>query len=343
LTHCQTKPIILRALLNPFQLKGNRMFSKPLRACLALLAGLILITAVSRDNLSGQDASKKAIRDEQTYRVSIGVDLVNVPCSVLEKNTNSFVTTLTRDDFSIYEDNQKQEIRNFTRESNFPLTLAMLVDTSESVAPKLKFEQEAATSFFQSILRERDRAMLVEFDSGVTLLQDFTGDANKMAKQIIKLRAAGGTALYDAIYMACDEKLIRESGRKAIIILSDGEDRSSDHTFKQAMEMALRAEATIFAISVSKGGFFGVGNSQEGDNILKEMARETGGKVFFPFKVEELDESFRLINQELRSQYNIGYVSTNLQRDGKYRKIEIKVQDKGFKLNYRRGYYAPKG
>jgi Ca-activated chloride channel homolog len=318
------------------------MILRSLRVCLALFTGLILIAIISRNILSGEDASKKTARDDQTYRVIVGVDLVNIPCSVLDKNTNSFVTTLTRDDFSIYEDNQKQEIQNFARESDFPLTIAMLVDTSESVAPKLKFEQEAATSFFQSIMRERDRALLMAFDSGVTLLQDFTSDPNKMAKQIANLRAAGGTALNDAIYMACDEKLIRESGRKTIIILSDGEDRSSDHTLKQAMEMALRAEATIFAISVSKGGFFGVGETQEGDNVLKDMAQETGGKIFFPFKVEDLDASFRQINQELRSQYNLGYVSTNPRRDGKYRKIEIRAQ-KGFKLSYRKGYYAPKG
>jgi Ca-activated chloride channel homolog len=319
------------------------MTLRSLRLFSTLVACLILTAAISRNNLPGQDASKKTLRDDQSYRVMIGVDLVNIPCSVLDKNTNSFVTTLTRDDFTIYEENQKQEIQNFARESNFPLTLAMLVDTSESVAPKLKFEQDAATSFFHSLLRERDRAMLLEFDSGVTLLQDFTSDPNKMAKQIDKLRAAGGTALYDAIYMACDEKLIRERGRKAIIILSDGEDRSSDHTFHQAMEMALRAETTIFAISVSKGGFFGVGNSEEGDTVLKDMARETGGKVFFPFKVEDLHEHFRQINQELRSQYNLGYVSTNPRRDGKYRRIEIKVQEKRYKLNYRKGYYAPKG
>jgi Ca-activated chloride channel homolog len=319
------------------------MIVRSMRVCLILFAGLILAATSSRVNLSGQDASKKTARDEQTYQVIVPVDLVNIPCSVLDKNTNSFVTTLTRNDFSVYEDNQKQEIKNFARESNYPLTIAMLVDTSESVAPKLKFEQEAATNFFQSILREKDRAMLLEFDSGVTLLQDFTSDPNKMAKQIAKLRAAGGTALYDAIYTACDEKLIREHGRKAIIILSDGEDRSSDHTLKEAMQMALRAEATIFAISVSKGGFFGVGSSQEGDTVLKDMALETGGKIFFPFKVEELDEAFRQINQELRSQYNLGYHSTNTRRDGKYRKIEIRVQEKGLKLNYRKGYYAPKG
>ena len=289
------------------------MIFRSLRAFLLILAGLVSIAASIHEALSGQDASNTAFRDEQSYRVIIGVDLVNIPCSVLDKNTNSFITTLTRNDFTVYEDNEKQSIQNFARESNFPLTI------------------------------EKDRATLVEFDSGVTLLQDFTSDPNKMAKQIAKLRAAGGTALYDAIYMICDEKMIRERGRKTIIILSDGEDRSSDHSFNEAMEMALRAEATIFSISVSKGGFFGVGDSQEGDEVLKDMARETGGKTFFPFKVEDLDDAFRQINQELRSQYNLGYVSTNPRRDGSYRKIEIKVQEKGLKLNYRKGYYAPKG
>ena len=318
---------------------------RSLRLYPALLSGCALLAAISYGNLSGQDTKKPAETplpprlSDQTYRVS--VDLVNVLCSVFDKNTNSFVTNLTRDDFTVFEDSQKQEIKNFARETNLPLTIAMLIDTSQSVAPKLKFEQEAAIGFFQSILREKDRAMLVEFDSGVTLLQDFTSDPNKMAKEIKRLRAAGGTALYDAIYQTCDEKLIRETGRKAIVILSDGDDESSKLSLHQALEMALRAESTIFAISVSKGGFFGVGSTKEGDNVLRDMAQQTGGKVFFPFKVEELDDAFRQINQELRSQYSVGYVSTNPQRDGSYRKIEIKVPERGLKLNYRKGYYAP--
>jgi Ca-activated chloride channel family protein len=263
---------------------------------------------------------------------------------VYDRNTKAFLTTLTRDDFAIFEDGRKQEIVNFARETNLPLTIALLVDTSQSVAPKLKFEQEAAISFIQSIMREKDRTMLVEFSTGVSLLQDFTSDPNKVANQIRKLRAAGGTALYDAIYTACDEKLIRETGRKAIVILSDGEDESSRVTRREAIEVALRAEATIFALSVSKGGFFGVGGSSEGDAILKDITQETGGRIFFPFKIEELEDAFRQINQELRSQYNIGFLSSNPSRDGSYRKIEIKVPEEGgLRLNYRKGYYAPKG
>jgi VWFA-related protein len=276
----------------------------------------------------------------QTYRIN--VDLVNILCSVFDKNTNSFITALGRDDFSVYEDGAKQEIRNFSRETNLPLTLAMLIDTSSSATPKLKFEQEAATSFFQNVLKDQDRAMLVEFDSSVTLLQDFTNDPNKMAKQIKKLKASGNTALYDAIHMTCDQKLIREKGRKAIIILSDGDDSQSSKTLLQAVEMAVRAESTIFAVSINNGGEFGTGeNPERGDAVLKELARETGGKVFFPFKVEELEDAFRQINQELRSQYSIAYVSTNSKRDGSYRKIEVRLPDKNLRLNYRKGYYAP--
>jgi len=276
---------------------------------------------------------------DQTYRVS--VDLVNVFCSVWDRNSNAFITTLTRDDFAIYEDNKKQEISNFSRETNLPLTVALLIDTSQSVAPKLKFEQQAATNFFYSVLKDRDRAMLLEFDSGVTLVQDFTNDANKLAKQIKTLRAAGGTALYDALYLACDEKLIREVGRKAVVILSDGEDMSSKATFDAALEMALKAEATIFAISVSRGGFFGVGQNKSGDRVLQQLAEETGGRIFFPFKVEELEEAFQQIGGELRSQYNLGYFSANTQRDGTYRKIEVKLAEKGLRTRYRKGYYAP--
>jgi VWFA-related protein len=218
----------------------------------------------------------------------------------------------------------------------------MLVDTSESAAPKLKFEQEAAIGFFQSIMTEKDRAMLLKFSSGVSLEQDFTNDPNKLANQIRKIRAGGGTALYDAIYLACDEKLIRHTGRKAIIILSDGEDRSSKATLRQATEMALRAEAMVFAISISRGGFFGIGEEKpEGDAILTEIVKSTGGQIYYPVKVEDLDENFRKINQELRSQYSLGYYSTNAAKDGGYRKIDIKVSEKGLRLSHRKGYYAP--
>jgi Ca-activated chloride channel family protein len=277
---------------------------------------------------------------DQTYRVS--VDLINVFCSAWNKDTKSFVTNLSRDDFSIFEDGQKQEIKNFARETNQPLTIALLVDTSQSVAPKLKFEQEAATSFFYTVLKEGDRAMLVEFDSAVSLVQDFTGDPNKLEKKIQTLQAAGNTALYDAIVKTCDEKLVRETGRKTIVILSDGNDSSSSETIERASAMAQLAEATIFSISINRGGLFGVGgDTRSGDDVLKQLASATGGKALFPFQAEELDASFREISQELRSQYSLGYISSNPKHDGSYRKIEVKTAEKNLRLNYRKGYFAP--
>lgn len=312
----------------------------------AILGALAVHSGTGLDQVassSSQPANRQlpARISDQTYRVS--VDLINIFCSVWDRKTSNFITNLTRDDFTIFEDNRRQEIVNFNRESNLPLTIALLIDTSQSVAPKLKFEQDAATSFFHSILRDKDRATLIEFDSGVSMIQDFTNDPNRLAKQIRTLKAAGGTALYDALYLTCDEKLIRETGRKSIVILSDGEDTASRETFEEALEMAVRAEAIVYTISTNRGGFFGVEtSSKEGDRMLKKLAEETGGRTFAPFKVEELEDSFRQISQELRSQYNIGYFSSNASRDGSYRKIEVRVAEKDTKVSFRKGYYAPK-
>ncbi len=315
---------------------------------IASIASLIFITVCGVGKVSGQAPASdtSGSRGElpqnlssQTYRVS--VDLVNVICSVFDTDTDAFVTSLTREDFEIYEDGEKQVIENFARETNLPLTIAMLVDTSQSVKPNLEFEKETAISFFHTVLGDKDRAMVVEFDPGVNLVQDFTNDPNKLAGRIDGLKAGGlGTKLFDAIYLSCHEKMIRETGRKAIIILSDGEDQNSIHKVEQAIEMALRAEAIIFGVNVTTGSLFGVGDNSKGEGTLKKLVQETGGRLFSPYK-EELHETFRKINQELRSQYSIGYTSSNSARDGRYRKIEIKVREGGFKLNYRKGYYAP--
>jgi len=308
-------------------LRSSR-FLIPVLACIVLLAGV------------SSNAQLPQRIPDQTY--SITVDLVNVLCSVFDKKTRSFVTAFSRNDFSVFEDGRRQEITNFTRETDLPLTLVILVDTSSSVAPKLQFEQDAAVSFFHNVLKENDRAMLVEFNSSINMLQDFTDDPNKLANQVRKLRAGGNSSLFDAIDVVCDQKMIRETGRKAMIILSDGDDSGSAVDFRRAVEMALRAECTIFSVSISKGGFFGTSDdTKRGDKILNNLAKETGGKVFFPFKVEELEDAFREINQELRSQYSIGYFSTNTKRDGSYRKLEIKVRERNMELNHRKGYYAP--
>jgi Ca-activated chloride channel family protein len=321
-----------------------------LRFGLAFIFGFVLIfqpyartSPFAANGLGQSDKQQLPGRlSNQTYRSN--VDLVNVFVSAWNKDTKSFVTNLAKEDFAVYEDGKKQEITNFAREANLPLTIALLVDTSQSVAPKLKFEQDAATNFFYTVLKEVDRAMIIEFDSAVSLVQDLTNDPNKLAKQIRSMQAAGNTALYDAIVKTCDEKLIREAGRKAILILSDGEDSASNETLERAREMAINAEATIFSISINRGGFFGVGgDTRNGDRVLTQLADVTGGKALFPFQVEELDAAFREISQELRSQYNIGYFSSNPLRDGGYRKIEVRVAEKNLKLNFRKGYYAPTG
>ena len=310
------------------------MFLRSPRFLVSILAGLVLLMGVSSNAQFPQGVS------DQPYRVN--VDLVNVLASVFDKKTKSFVTYLGQDDFSIFEDGRRQEITNFTRETDLPLTLAILTDTSSSVAPKLKFIQDAAVSFFFNVLKDNDRAMLVEFNSSVNLRQDFTDDPGKLTSQIRKLRTAGNSSLFDAIEVVCDQKMIRETGRKAIIIISDGDDTGSTTNYRRAVEMALRAESTIFSVSINRGGFFGTGDdTRKGDKILKNLAEETGGKVFFPFMVEELEDAFRQINLELRSQYSIGYVSSNTRRDGRFRKLEIKVRERGMEVNHRRGYYAP--
>ena len=310
------------------------MFLRSSRFLIPACVGIVILAGVSTSAQLPQRGS------DQAYRID--VYLVNVLCSVFDKKTKSFVTAFSKDDFSIFEDGRKQEITNFARETDLPLTLAILVDTSSSVAPKLQFEQDAAISFFHNVLKENDRAMLVEFNSSVNLLQDFTDDPNKLSNQARKLRAGGNSSLFDAIDIVCDQKMIRETGRKALIILSDGDDSGSVVDYRQAVEMALRAESTIFSVSVSKGGFFGTGeDTKRGDKILQNLAKETGGKVFFPFKVEELEDAFREINLELRSQYSIGYISTNARRDGSFRKLEIRVRERNMDLNYRKGYYAP--
>lgn len=317
---------------------------------LGFAATLIIVVVSLTAARPGQDPGRPAQQtdrqqlppriSDQTYRFS--VDLVNIFCSAWNKDTKSFVTNLSREDFTVFEDGQKQQVTNFAREANQPLTIALLVDTSQSVAPKLKFEQAAATNFFYTVLQPSDRALLVEFDSSVALVQDFTNNPNKLEKAIRSLQAAGNTALYDAVVKICDEKLIRENGRKTIVILSDGNDSASTATLEEALRLAQLANATIFSVSINRGGLFGVGgDTRAGDKVLEQLAAETGGKALFPFQAEDLDSAFREISQELRSQYNIGYVSNNALRDGKYRKIEVKIVERNLRLNFRKGYFAP--
>ncbi len=284
-----------------------------------------------------------AAQERPTGRITVSVDVVNVLFTVVDKKGN-FVTNLKKDDFILYEDGVPQEIENFSARTDIPLSISLLIDTSASVAQKLKFEQEAASEFFASVLRPQDKGLLAEFDTGVTLIQDFTNDANVLSKQLKTLRAAGGTSLYDALYLVSEEKLVwdRTEQRKTIIIISDGEDTVSNVTFEEALEMVQRAGATIFAISTNKGGHFGVQGNDEGDAVLEQLAAATGGRVYYPRRIDDLGSAFADIDKELRSQYSASYKPRNRKRDGTFRTIRISVRGEGLKVRHRKGYFAPK-
>lgn len=285
-------------------------------------------------------------KDQPSTVIKIPVDYVSVLFTVTDRK-NHYVTNLKQNDFKVYEDEKPQNILIFRSETDLPLKIALLVDASASITGKLKFEQEAAIEFLQSILRKgRDEALLVTFDSGVELVQDFTDDIDLLSKGIHKIRAGGGTALYDAIYRTCQEKLLTQKGnyRKVIIVITDGDDNQSKvQSLNEVIEMAQRAEASVYTISTNASGFaLSIkDNSRKYDKILKELSEQSGGRAFFPFKAQDLSQSFEDIGRELRSQYNLAYTSSNGARDGKFRAIRIVAEQKNLHVRARRGYFAP--
>lgn len=272
---------------------------------------------------------------QRPFRVE--VQAVNVLVTVNDKQTGEFITDLKKSDFEVFEDGKRQEITNFSQQTNLPLTIALCVDTSSSVKLKLDFEKDVATDFLYSVMKPNDKALLLEFDTGVTLLHDFTSNPNDLAEEIKRLRAGGGTSLYDAIYLISEQKMMEEHGRKTVVILSDGADQSSQRSFEEALQLAYRSEVTIFAISTTR---MGADVDHEGDNALKQLTESTGGKVYFPYSTDKLAGAFKEINQTLRSQYNLAYVPSNAKRDGTFRKLEVKVHRDDVMVRHRRGYYA---
>lgn len=305
----------------------------------ALLAGAIVLCTTTA-------APIPQTKDQQSTVIRIPVEYVSVLFTVTDRK-NHYVTNLKEPDFKVYEDDRPQKVLIFKNETDLPLKIALLIDASASITGKLKFEQEAAIEFLQSILRKgRDEALLVTFDSTVELVQDFTDDMDLLSRGIRKIRAGGGTALYDAIYRTAQEKLLTQKGnyRKVIIVITDGDDNQSKvQSLTEVVEMAQRAEAAIYSISTNASGFALSlkDNSRKFDKILKEMSDQTGGQAFFPFKAQDLSQSFEDIGRELRSQYNLAYTSTNPARDGRFRTIRILPEQKHLHVRARRGYFAP--
>jgi Ca-activated chloride channel homolog len=293
--------------------------------------------------------------------IKIPVNLVDVLFTVLNRR-NKLVPDLEQKDFRVLDDNAPQQIRYFTKQSDLPLRIGMLMDTSNSIRDRIKFEQDAANNFLYSVLRRnRDEAFLMSFDDEPQVLQGFTGDTGALRDQILKTRAGGGTAVYDAIIEACTRELShppRPPGdqpdvvRRVMVLISDGEDNLSTHTRAEAIEMAQRTSVVIYTISTSiqwvtldDPSKEKTGNRKyhltDGDKILQQLAEETGGRAFYPYHVDDLDQSFQDIGEELRNQYSISYNPSNHGIDSKFHKIRIETPEhSGYQVRARRGYFA---
>jgi VWFA-related protein len=267
---------------------------------------------------------------------------VNVVFTVTDKHGKR-VTDLKQADFRVVDDNKPPaEVRSFRAEANLPLQVGLLIDASNSVRDRFKFEQESAIEFLNQTVRPNyDRAFVVGFDATPEVTQDFTDNTEALAHGVHELRPGGGTALYDALYFACRDKLLKADKtmtvRRAVILLSDGDDNLSHVTREEAIEMAQRAEAIVYTISTNVSGTKG-----SGDKVLERIADATGGRAFFPFQIRDVVNAFTEIQDELRSQYAISYKPADFKADGHYRTIEIVANDrKNFRVRARRGYYAP--
>ena len=278
-----------------------------------------------------------------------GVELVNILATVRGKG-GALIPNLQQSDFKVLEDGKEQEIRYFAKETNLPLTIGMLVDVSGSMEGLIPVEQRAGGQFFEQVLRKDDLAFVISFGKDAELLQDSTSSPRLLQRGLNELklntRVGGigggpvptaannaGTVLYDAVYLAAGERLRRETGRKVIILITDGEDTGSQVSRQKAIEAAQKADAIIYGIYYSAYGYGDKGT-------LNRMAEETGGRVFDVGRRGNLDEIFKQIQEEMRSQYSISYSPTNPAKDGSYRKVDFKMSNKDYKIQARKGYYA---
>ena len=333
-----------------------------------LALALLLLPLADRAQQSSPDAKpqapapqKQETTQQSKQTITSVVNLVDVLFTVLNRR-NKLVPELEKGDFKIWDDRFPQEIRYFSKQSDLPLRIGMLLDTSNSIRDRIKFEQDASINFLFSVLRRnKDEAFVMTFDDEPQIVQAFTSDTGALRDQITKTRAGGGTAIYDAIYEACVKELShppRPPGdqpdvvRRVMILISDGEDNLSTHTRGDAIEMAQRTSVVIYTISTSTQWISlsqtdptKMGDRKyhltDGDKILENLAEETGGRAFFPYHVDDLDQSFQDIGDELRNQYSLAYLPTNYVLDGRYHKIRIEVPEhKGYQVRARRGYFA---
>jgi len=280
-------------------------------------------------------------KQQEIPTVRVRSDEVNVVFTVVDKD-GRFVRDLKQEQFRILDNHQPpQRILDFRAQTDLPLYVGLLVDSSNSIRDRFQFEKDAISEFLYDIIRPKsDAAFVLAFDEQWDLVQDFTGDLDKLRNGVKSIRAGGGTALWDAVYYACREKLLKEPAknavRRAMILVSDGDDNSSRVYREEAIDMAQRAEVIIYTISTSL-----MGTHTKGEDNLKVLAEATGGRAFFPVKLDDVSAAFRDIQDELRSQYSVSYRAENLVANGQYRPIQIIADSKKFKVRAKRGYYAP--
>jgi VWFA-related protein len=282
-------------------------------------------------------SSLHAASEAPQLTIKVGVDLVDVLFTVTDRR-GRLVSGLTKADFAVEEDGRKQEILHFSKENELPLTLAMVIDASPSVQPVFNTEKHTATLFLRSILRPIDLALVIGFDRSVTLMEDFTQDSARLDAAIRDLEIGAGTSLYDAVYLAAKDRLSSEAGRKAIILISDGEDTTSKLKSSDALTAAHQSDAVIYSVYITPPRRSG---RRRGLETLWRLSEETGGGFYSLNDETDFESVFNQIGQELRSQYSLGYRSTNTTRDGKYRRIRILSKNRSLNIRARMGYYAP--
>jgi len=330
-----------------------------------LIVGLFWPAAVAHaQQPSSPPASKQQEGDQSISTLQVNVNVVNLFFNVKDKH-GTLIPDLKRDDFKVLEDGRPQSIKYFASETDQPLTLGILIDSSVSQERVLPMEKEVGAAFLKEVLRPKDEAFVISFDVNVDLLQDFTNSTSMLRTALNQAKINGGggcggipglgggpvpctnpkgTLLYDAVFLAGREKLATEVGRKAMIILTDGEDQGSQETIRSAIEAAQKSDSICYVLLIADRGFYGLGG-YSGDRSMKELAEQTGGRVIgVGNKPEKLKQAFDQIANELRTQYSIGYTPSNGKRDGGFRRVEVKTKE-GYKVQCRSGYYAlpPRG
>ena len=300
------------------------------------LPGITLAVAMSLATASAQQPDQPAFRT--------GVDLVSLNVTVTDGN-NRFVTDIDREGFQLYEDGALQDVSFFTR-TQLPIALALLMDTSASMAEKMSTAQEAAIGFAER-LRDEDLAALIDFDSRVDIRQGFTNSVEKLNAAIRQTSAGGSTSLYNALYVSLKElgKIATSTAddirRQAIVVLSDGEDTSSLVVFDEVIELAKRSDTVIYSIGLRSRDIRTQRGFREADFVLRQLTQETGGRAFFPEQVADLQGIYKRISDELSSQYTLGYMSKNPMRDGRWRRIVVRIDRPNVAARTKQGYYAP--